>query len=63
MQELSAEDRLLLERLLKAQEARERVPADVQIPVSRAEKYAFAIGFNDAGVPFPIPVREPDGSQ
>ena len=42
MQELSAEDRLLLERLLKAHELRERVPAEMQIPVGRAEKYAFA---------------------
>jgi|SoiMethySBSTD1v2_1073268.scaffolds.fasta_scaffold2181460_2 hypothetical protein len=58
MQELSAEDRLLLERLLKAHELRERVPAEMQIPVGRAEKYAFPIGFTDAGIPFPIPGGE-----
>jgi len=63
MQELSAEERLLLERLLKSQEARLHIPVERQIAVSRAEKYAFPVGFDDAGNPFPVPAGQPGSAE
>ena len=53
--QLSAEELALLDVLIEEMAARERVPVANRTVVSRFEKYAFPIGVDDAGTPFPLP--------
>ncbi len=54
---LAAEEVSLLEILRKDRQARARIPVSDTKPASRPEKYAFPIGLDDAGNPFPVPPR------
>ncbi len=60
MDQLTPEEVALLDILIEEKLAREDVPTPNRTIVRRFEKYAFPIGVDDAGNPFPIPRPHPD---
>jgi hypothetical protein len=55
---LEPEEAAILEVLIDARIKRENdVPESERKPVDRPEAYAFPIGIDDAGDPFPLPPR------
>ena len=54
MTELTPDEQLLLERLRDAKRARDAALASSSVAVMRPEKYAFPIGVDDQGEPFPV---------
>jgi hypothetical protein len=52
---LAPEERALLEILVQEWSAREGVPIPDRTIISRFERYAFPIGLDEAGTPFPVP--------
>jgi hypothetical protein len=55
--QLTSAEAGVLDVLTQGKRARERVPIPDRTIVSRFEKYAFPIGLDGAGKPFPIPRR------
>ena len=55
MTELSSNERLLLEHLRDAKQARDAELASGGVAVARPEKYSFPIGIDDRGEPFDVP--------
>jgi hypothetical protein len=60
MAQLAPEEMAILDILIEGRLARERVPVSAREIVSASEKYAFPIGIDEAGSPFPIPRRRDD---
>jgi hypothetical protein len=58
--QLAPEELAMLDILIDGKRAREQVPIPDRAVVSRSEKYAFAIGIDEAGNPYPIPERHDD---
>ena len=55
---LEPEEAALLKVLIDARIKRENdIPESERKPVDRPETYAFPIGLDDAGNPFPVPPR------
>ena len=55
---LEPEEAAILELLIDARIDRENdIPASERKPVDRPEAYAFPIGLDEAGDPFPVPPR------
>ena len=57
---LAPEEAVVLDVLIDGKLMRERVPVPDRRIVSRFEKYAFPIGLDKGGDPFPIPSRRDD---
>ena len=58
--QLASEEVAILDILTEGKRSREQVPIPDRAIVSRFEKYAFPIGVDEAGNPFPIPPRHDD---
>jgi len=54
MTDLAPEELVLLDVLRSDKQARERIPASEHSPAHNPEKFAFPIGMDESGEPFPI---------